>query len=110
MTDTEIPVTPEGVDAKDYWTFRVRGVSFMYAMKKLTKLLGEDYVSEKTMLVFPFNSALTFMFAKKRISPEQITRVLGLSAEALEKKSYFTLIEKTNPDLPQPTVDYWGEA
>ena len=112
MPDEEevIQIIPSDIEQKDYWIFQIKGVSWMYVMRQITKLVENEKMADRPMMIFPMNNMLTFMFKRKLVPIEEIMKRTGMKREAIQAKPIIRLVENNPPGVPIPNVNYWGEG
>lgn len=108
--DEVIQIIPSDIEQKDYWIFQVRGISWMYIMKQINKLVEDKPMSERPVIIFPMNNMLTFMFKRKLVPIEEIMKRTGMKREAILTKPIIKLVENYPAGIPEPNVSGWGEA
>lgn len=107
---TAIPILPAGIDKEDYWFIEVRGVEWLYMMKKLTSARADAPISEQPVMVMDGEIAAPIWMLKKKFYPiEVLEQATGMNRTTIMNAELIRLSVKKK-DLPKPTVSYWGEA
>lgn len=107
---TPIPVLPEGAKREDYWVFDVAGTEWMYVLQSLLKRYVEAKVEDMPVITFTTKESQVFLLKKSYLPAELVMKATGFSSEWLASGQPIKLRIKAKPDLPEPTVDYWGTA
>ena len=107
---TILTVEDGEIDVRDYWKLSIDGIEWVYVVRKLIDL----YLKDIPIVEFPFVIAAgegkPLYYLKRRYIPASaIVKATGKTLEQVEKMEVIDL-RVSKKDLPNPTVDYWGEA
>lgn len=106
-----IPIQSDDVNLKDYWQLRALSVEWLYVLEKLRTSIQAKDADRHALLAVGVDGAQTYLLSKKFYTAPTIAKATGIEAAKLEASSgVITLRGKDEPELPKPTVEYWGEA
>lgn len=95
-------------DEKKLWVFDVDGIEWVYAMHQLYEYVAKRNNKTPELNLSMFGTKIHVEFERSTIPVEYLSKMTGISPEALEAAETITLTVKPKPELPEPTVNYWG--
>lgn len=110
--NVNLPLLPEGIDIKEYWVLQVQGTAWYMVMMQIAKTRDvQKHEKDLPAIALMRPDGTPFYLFKKNFYPIGVLmQKLGLSEEYIRTHPVISLVETTKPDLPNPSVDYWGSA
>lgn len=106
-----IPILPDEINKADYWFLQVEGIEWAYVLsEKITKGFEDRKADERAMFMIVVDDTNIYAVKRSLVPIELIMKYTGMSKDVIEKAEVLKLTVKPRPDLPKPTVPYWGEA
>jgi hypothetical protein len=103
-------VHPLGVDPDEHWILDIHAVEWLFLAKKIvTTVPPADQEAGATIMPL-VGGDVRFYLATKVFPAAVVGRFLGKEPGALKPGVAIVLTAKPRPDLPAPTVEYWGTA
>lgn len=112
MTRPQLPLPP-GVNLDDYWLIKPKGMEWHYILTKILSTHYKDIDPAKFpvfIVIDEEDHGSYYLLKKQFLAVDILAKKTGLREEELEKSEVIELTVKPRPDLPEPTVDGWGEA
>lgn len=98
------------IDISNYWKVKAQGIEWIYVIQRLIKTTPGDDPTGVYLTEGHENGELVYLLKKERYPAKELARVTGIAQAVIEQKGAVRLSLTPRADLPQPTVDYWGEA
>lgn len=103
-----------GLDRKDYWIVEFQGVEWEFLLAKLKRDLKlEELPSKEMAMLLTYNVETHIPAAwlrKKHVPVSYLVTMTGQDLKTIETEPVIRLSVRERPELPAPTVGYWGEA
>lgn len=102
---------PPGIDPEEYWTVEVVGsaIEWLYVLRKIVESLGDRH-DDGQVIMMVYDHASVWYLKKKYVPAALLAAKLGFTEQQVNEAPKISLTVKMKPDLPNPTVTYYGTA
>lgn len=104
---------PENIlNSANYWIIAPYTVEGLYLAQKIMKkfFFGVKAPDKHVLVVVEPDGNPVYYFRRKLMTAKQLSSIVGSTPEKLSSAKIVRLRIKQDLSLPQPTVNYWGEA